>query len=118
MITYNPHLKLNSKVLRNNLTGAELLLWSHLRRKQLCNTQFYRQKPLGNYIVDFYAPSAKLITEIDGGQHFEEVHKNRDKVRDLNLIKRGLKVLRFDNSEVLESIDEVLEVVYRELSSS
>ena len=118
MITYNPHLKLNSKALRNNLTDAELLLWSHLRRRQLWNTQFYRQKSLGNYIVDFYAPSAKLVIEVDGGQHFEEVHKTRDKVRDLHLIKMGLRILRFDNLEVLNNIEEVLEVGYRELSSS
>jgi len=49
------------------MTDAEQLLWKYVRRKQLCDIQFYRQKPIGHYIVDFYAPAAKLVIEIDGG---------------------------------------------------
>ena len=58
------------------MTDAENLLWRHIRRKQLNDIQFYRQKPIGNYIVDFYATAAKLVIEIDVGQHFSDEHGN------------------------------------------
>ncbi len=79
---YSSQLKNNSRVLRSNQTDAERHLWSKLRRKQLNGRQFYRQKPLGNYIVDFYAPSVRLVIEIDGGQHFEPEGIEKDKQRD------------------------------------
>ena len=72
LLEYNRKLKKNSRYLRNNATHSEIFLWKRLQRKQLLNIQFYRQKPIGNYIVDFYAASAKLVVEIDGGQHFDE----------------------------------------------
>lgn len=81
------------------------------------NIQFYRQKPISNFIVDFYAPSAKLVIEIDGGQHFEEIHIQRDIKRDAHLKKLGLKVLRFDNLQVLQSINIVLDVIFNDISS-
>jgi len=115
-LPYNSRLKFNARYLRCNLTDAERLLWFHLRRKQLHNVQFYRQRPIGNYIVDFYAPSAKLVIEVDGGQHFDEDHMHRDNVRDNYLTKRNLKILRFDNLQVLKSINAVLEVISNELS--
>ncbi|OGO91350.1 MAG: hypothetical protein A3F41_00490 [Coxiella sp. RIFCSPHIGHO2_12_FULL_44_14] len=115
MLYYKSKLKKYSRILRANQTDAELLLWSRLRRKQLCNVQFYRQKPLGKYIVDFYAPSKGLVIEVDGGQHFEEKHLRYDKKRTHFLMEVGLKVLRFDNPQVLQSIEEVMEVVLKEL---
>ena len=118
MYYYQPKNKKNSHLLRANLTDAEQLLWSRLRRKQIKNIQFYRQKPLGNFIVDFYAPKAKLVIEIDGGQHFEEIHQVRDAKRDAYLQQLHLKVLRFDNLQVLQSIDVVLEVIFQEILSS
>ena len=90
------------------------MLWSRIRRKQINDIQFYRQKPIENFIVDFYAPSAKLVIEIDGGQHFEEEHSQKDSRRDAHLQKLGLKVLRFDNLQVLHFIDGVLEVIFNE----
>ena len=86
--------------------------------KTLCNVQFYRQKPIGHYIVDFYAPSASLVIEVDGGQHFEIEHRQKDQMRDAYLKMQNLKVLRFDNLQVLQSIDEVLEVVFNLLQNS
>lgn len=65
-----------------------------------------------NFIVDFYAPSVKLVIEIDGGQHFEKVHMQKDIRRDEHLERLGLKVLRFDNFQVLQSIDSVLEAIF------
>ncbi len=115
MLYYNEKLKSNARRLRSNLTDAEILLWSRLRRKQLLNVQFYRQKPIGNYITDFYAPSAKLVIEVDGGQHFEEYHMQKDRKRDFFMEKQGLKVLRFDNLQVLQSTKDVMDVIFNTL---
>ena len=68
-LTYHPKLRSNSRKLRTNMTDSERCLWYHLRHKRLLNVQFYRQKPIGAYIVDFYAPAVKLVIEIDGSQH-------------------------------------------------
>ena len=111
MLKYNHSLKPNARRLRTNMTDAEQRLWFKLRRKQVLNIQFYRQKPIGNYIVDFYAPAVKLVVEIDGGQHFEDEHQNRDEQRDAGLKKLGLHVLRFDNLQVLRETDAVLEAI-------
>ena len=94
------------------MTEAEQLLWKHLRRKQLCGVRFYRQKPLLNYIVDFYCAKAKLVIEIDGSQHFEDSHKQKDSKRDNTLCNIGLRVLRFDNRQVLQETESVLEEIY------
>lgn len=73
----------NSRLLRKNMTASEQYLWYNLRRKQLMNVQFYRQKPIGPYIVDFYAHAPKLVIEVDGSQHFEEQQKIYDEKRSL-----------------------------------
>ena len=112
MLDYNKKLKTNAQWLRSHSTRAEILLWTRLRRKQLLNVQFYRQKSIGNYIADFYAPQAKLVIEVDGGQHFEEIHKLKDNKRDFFMEKQGLKILRFNNLEVLKSINEVISVIF------
>jgi very-short-patch-repair endonuclease len=117
VLYYNKKLKFNARSLRTHSTDAENLLWSRLRRKQFCNIQFYRQKPIGNYIVDFYAPKALLVIEVDGGQHFDEGHMQQDQMRDAYLKNQNLKVLRFDNLQVLQSIDNVLEVIFNELQN-
>lgn len=113
MLDYNPKLKPNARRLRSAMTDAEQKLWSRLRRKQFCNVQFYRQKPLGNFIADFYAPAAALVIEIDGSQHFEVEHAERDKRRDAYFNEPGLRVLRFNNLQVLRELDAVLEEIYR-----
>jgi len=109
---YNRNLKQPSRELRKNMTDAERLLWSRVRRKQIKNAQFYRQKPLGNYIVDFYCPAANLVVEVDGGQHYTEEGKAKDKRRDDDLAGLGLKVLRFSNVNLLKEIDAVLQVIW------
>ena len=81
MLKYSPKLKGNARQLRQNLTDSERALWRRLQGKQLAGVQFYRQKPIGSYIVDFYAPRAKLVIEIDGSQHFEAPHADKDKER-------------------------------------
>jgi len=110
---YSEKLKVHARNLRSNQTDAENLLWSRIRRKQLHNTQFNRQKPIGNYIVDFYAHAPQLVIEIDGGHHFEQAYVQKDKKRDAYLQGLNLRVLRFDNLQVLHCIDDVLEVIWR-----
>jgi len=109
---YNQQLKQLSRTLRNNMTDAEQALWHQLRRKQIQGLQFYRQKPLLSYIVDFYCPMAKLVIELDGSQHFETDHSVKDQKRDADLANAGLKVLRFDNRQVLLEMQAVLEVIH------
>ena len=116
MENYNKQLKNVSRHLRSNMTDAEEKLWYHLRRKQILGVQFYRQKPLLNFIVDFYCSVAKLVIEIDGSQHNEPENKLKDKQRDELLNNQGLKVLRFDNRQVLLEIDSVLQVIHSVVS--
>ena len=111
MERYNPKLKEHSRMLRTDMTDAEQVLWQHIRRKQIQNVQFYRQKPLLAFIVDFYCPAAKLVIELDGGQHFEAIHQAKDQDRDAALAGLGLRVLRFDNRQVLLETDAVLVVI-------
>jgi very-short-patch-repair endonuclease len=115
MLSYNKKLKEYASSLRRNMTDAERLLWSKIRRKQLKNHQFYRQKIIGDYIVDFYCPKAKLIIEIDGGQHYSSEGKQKDEVRDDYMAQLGLKVLRFSDRHVFEDLDEVIETIWRHL---
>lgn len=112
MKPYNKNLKQASRDLRKNMTEAEQLLWSRLRSKQLLGLQFYRQKPLLNYIVDFYCPAANLVIECDGSQNFTEDGLEADRIRDEALAQLGLKVLRFDNGQVMGAIDGVVEQIY------
>nr|WP_235590397.1 endonuclease domain-containing protein [Nitrosomonas ureae] len=88
------------------------MLWSKLRRKQILGVQFYRQKPLANYIVDFYCAAANLVIELDGSQHFEPDHQASDAERDRILESLGLRVLRFDNRQVMQELDAVMRVVF------
>lgn len=112
MHPYQKNLKQPSRDLRNNMTEAEIRLWSKLRNKQILGLQFYRQKPILNYIVNFYCPSANLVIECDGGQHYTDEGLGVDRVRDEALAQLGLKVLRFDNLQILNEIDAVVEVVF------
>ena len=108
MLPYDRHLKRLARRLRNEMTDAERRLWFHLRGKQILDVQFYRQKPIGNYIVDFYAPVVALVVEVDGGQHFEEAGIVQDAERDAYLSAQGLRVLRFSNLDILRELDGVL----------
>ena len=94
------------------MTEAERLLWSKIRRKQLKGYQFYRQKNIGNYIVDFYCPAAKLIIEADGTQHGFSGKQASDEVRDGFMEKLGFTVMRFSNLEILKETDSVIRKIY------
>ena len=113
MLEYVRTLKSPSRALRTNMTEAEQRLWSRLRGKQLHGVQFYRQKPLGPFIVDFYSHAAALVIEVDGRQHYEEEHARKDGERDEYLAGLGLRVMRFDNRQVLLETDAVVEEIFR-----
>ena len=117
MLPYNKNLKGLARELRKNMTDAERTLWSKLRRKQLKNYQFYRQKNIGDYIVDFYCPAAKLIVEVDGGQHYTDRNLKEDKIKDKFLSALGFEVLRFSNRDIFKNIDGVLQTVYDHLGN-
>ena len=116
MLRYNSNLKDKARELHKNLTDSESALWSRLRNKQLLGVQFYRQKPIGESIVDFYAPGAKLVVEVDGSQHVQSDHVKKDTCRDEYLASLGLKVLRFNSREVMKESDAVLEVIYHTIA--
>ncbi|MCK9201197.1 MAG: DUF559 domain-containing protein [Gallionella sp.] len=112
MQPYDKNLKPFSRMLRSNMTEAENHLWYRLRNKQICGVQFYRQKPLLSFIVDFYCPKAMLVIELDGAQHLEAEHRLLDAERDKKLADTGIKVLRFDDRLVLTETDAVMDEIY------
>jgi len=107
-LPYNTNHKEFSQILRKNATLGEVLLWKELRSKKMKGYQFNRQKPLGNYIVDFYCKPLKLVIEIDGGSHhFEEVMV-KDAKRQTVLEEMGLHLLRFTEMDVRRNMIHVL----------
>lgn len=104
-----------SRQLRKTPTDAESLLWQHLRLRQMNNFKFRRQHPIGKYIVDFICLDAKLIIELDGGQHADEQHLAADLERSTWLEKQGFKILRFWNHEVLIDLSIVKEAIWNAL---
>ena len=105
MLPYNRNLKQYSRQLRENMTDAERQLWTKVRMKQLKGCQVYRQKPIGDYIVDFFCPKAKLVIEIDGSQYFSGEMTEDDRIRDKYMNSLGLRVLRFTNTDVMTHIE-------------
>ena len=99
--------KQRARSLRRNATDAEALLWSRLRNRQLNGVKFRRQVPIGPYIADFLSAEARLIVELDGGQHSVET----DATRTTFLETAGLRVIRFWNHDVLGNIEGVLETI-------
>ena len=111
-LPYKASLKTLARQLWKNATDSENILWSRVRHKQLLGVRFYRQKPIGEYIVDFYAPKAKLVVEVDGSQHLDPIEAEKDRRRDQFLGSLGLKVVRFSSREVLEEIEAVVEAIF------
>lgn len=116
MIPYNRSLKYVARTLRKNMTDSERLLWSRIRRKQLEGVQFYRQKTVGNYIVDFCCPSKMIIIEVDGSQHLEARMREKDAMRDFELSRLGFRVLRYSGIDVLRNTDGVIADIWIHLS--
>jgi len=107
-------LKQTRKALRKNMTDAEIVLWSHLKGKQLYGHKFRRQYSIEKYIVDFYCPKLRLAIEVDGSQHNSEKNFKLDEKRTIFLSEQNITVIRFWNHEVLQNTDDVLnEILYK-----
>jgi len=105
-----------ARELRKSMTEAERKLWRGLRMRQLHGHKFRRQFSLGNFIVDFVCLEARLIIEVDGGQHADE--KYGDAKRDTWLKSQNFHVLRYWNNQVLNELDAVLEDITRALDAA
>ncbi len=106
IIPYNPALKNKAKQLRNNSTFTEILLWNYLKQKQMKGYDFHRQKPIDNYIVDFFCSELNLAIEIDGESHYG--NEKRDERRQQRIEKYGIRFLRFDDLDVVHNLDGVI----------
>src|SRR5438552_2432962 len=103
-------LQLLSKRLRRTQTDAERKLWMRLRDRQLNGLKFRRQQPIGRYIVDFFCPEHRLVIELDGGHHADQIQA--DKRRTEFLTEAGYRVLRFWDHEVLNDTALVLQQIF------
>lgn len=108
-IYYNNNLKILSRKLRNESTLSEILLWNEVKEKKLKGYLFARQKPIGNFIVDFFCNKLKLVIEIDGNSH--DCKYEEDMQRQIYLEKLGLNILRFEDKELKNDINNVLRVI-------
>jgi very-short-patch-repair endonuclease len=108
---YSSHLKPLARKLRNDSTLGEVLLWRELSNKQMYGFDFHRQKPLLNYIVDFYCYELDLVIEVDGIYHFSEQKSLSDDTRDSALKECGLTILRFTEQEVRKDMTNVLRAI-------
>jgi len=105
----------HSRELRKESTDAELRLWSHLRMKNLDGARFRRQYPIEGFIVDFCCIRGRLIVEVDGSQHAENVAYDEERTR--SLARLGFRVLRFWNGDVMRNVDSVVRVIFEALKT-
>jgi very-short-patch-repair endonuclease len=99
-----------ARELRKNLTDAEQRLWQGLKRRQIEGVKFRRQQPIGDFIVDFVSFERRLIVEVDGGQHAEQLAYDEKRTRWLEA--QGYKVLRFWDNDVLANTEAVMQAVF------
>ena len=111
IIPYNPKLKEYARQLRNNATKAEIILWQKLKRDQMYGYDFHRQKPIDNYILDFFCYELMLGIEVDGYSHeFLEVYE-KDLVKEKRMNEIGIQVLRFSDYQVLKDTENVIRAI-------
>jgi very-short-patch-repair endonuclease len=103
--------RVRARSLRTNFTNAERIIWWALRAHRMNGASFRRQTPIGPYIVDFVCHAARLVIEIDGGQHFQSKQEQRDARRDTYLAGKGFRVLRFNNHDVTANRQGVVETI-------
>ncbi|MFD0765622.1 endonuclease domain-containing protein [Mucilaginibacter lutimaris] len=111
LIPYDPKLKQLARNLRNDSTFGEILLWKELKNKQLHGYDFQRQKPLLNFIADFYCYELNLVIEIDGQYHNHEEQYKLDVLREVELVKYNLTIIRFTEMEVRKDMSNVLRTI-------
>jgi very-short-patch-repair endonuclease len=97
--------------LRNNGTASEAVLWSLLKERRLDGRKFRRQDGFGKYIVDFHCPDERLVIEIDGSVHDDPSQLEHDRIRDSWLRQQGLRILRFDNKQILDDTESVVDAI-------
>ena len=112
IIPYNPKLVPLAKKLRKDMTLSEVLLWQELKGKQMLGFDFDRQRPIDEYIVDFYCKDLQLAIEIDGESHTHEEVAENDQIRQKRLEGLGVRFLRFDDLEVKREMGYVLNEIY------
>ena len=105
-------LEQNRKDLRKQMTKSETLLWTRLRGKQ-SGFRFRRQHSIGSFIADFYCANRNLVIEIDGITHDDKKAIIRDNIKEKFLNQKGITILRFNDQEILQNIDEVIEGIWR-----
>jgi len=101
-----------AKRLRRNLSPPEILLWVRLRIRTPDGPVFRRQHPIGPYVADFYCPAAKLVVEIDGAHHGDDVQLDHDEIRDRYMETRGYRVVRYPAADVLHDPDEAARSIF------
>ncbi len=111
ILPYNPKLKEFARQLRNHSTKSEIKLWKYLKGKQMQGYDFHRQKPLLNFIADFYCYELQLVIELDGYTHQFQETIIKDTIKEKELKKVGLSVLRFEDNEVMNDLENVLRVI-------
>jgi very-short-patch-repair endonuclease len=104
-------LRSDARALRKSSTDAERILWSELRDHRLNGASFRRQVPIAAYIADFVCHAAKLVIELDGGQHFSDTQEAADTRRSAIIEAKGFRVLRFSNRDVMTNRVGVLETI-------
>jgi len=109
IIPYSPDLKELAKELRRNMTLSEVLLWNELKNKSVLGYDFDRQRPIGNYIVDFYCKELSLAVEIDGDTHIYRYDYDEKRQRELESL--GVRFLRFEDIEVKKNMLNVVRVI-------
>ncbi|MDZ7857746.1 endonuclease domain-containing protein [Sphaerotilus sp.] len=115
--TVSRPLLLAARRLRREMTEAECLLWEHLRAGRLGGWRFRRQHPVDRFVLDFYCPVVRLAVELDGAQHHTPDGQARDAERDDWLQRRhGIRMLRFDNAQLLRQPDAVLDRIRQALA--
>ena len=109
IIPYNPRLKEYARFLRRNMTLAEVLLWKQLKGRQMKSFDFDRQRPIGEFIVDFYCKDLRLAVEVDGRSH--DFKPDKDAARQDVLERLGVRFLRFWDHDVKHDMGSVLKVI-------
>ena len=107
------YLKPRRSELRNSLTAAEIVLWKHISKSRLEGRKFRRQHSIGNYIVDFYCPSERLVIELDGKDHFTIHGEMADSKRENYFKSLNINVVRFENRDIFNNCEAVLEEIKR-----
>ena len=110
-ISYNPKLKELARQLRNNSTKAEIYLWLKLKNKQMYGYDFHRQKPIDNYILDFFCHELMLGIEVDGYSHEILEIQKKDSIKELRMQEMGITILRFSDYQVTKDMENVLRAI-------